>query len=83
MEKGGDDHVTVGVEIERSASTEHPNQAKEVQKLSYELKDYTFEKTIFTFDNVDDGRFILKLSNPNNLDAKHITEASSMKISAG
>ena len=50
--------MTVSVEIERTDSTKHPNQMKEIQTLNL-FPNTTLETTRITINNVGEGQFAL------------------------
>lgn len=66
IERTGNDHVTVGVEIEQTAITGHHNSMKEIQRLSINVTN-NLDTTRLTIENADGKDYKLNFMNPKNL----------------
>lgn len=63
-EGGGNDFMSVGVEIEDSNGKAHHHAIKEIQDIEV-TTDRTFEKFIIKVDNKDAGKYKIGFQNPN------------------
>jgi len=76
------DHLSVGVEIQDANAAEHPHAIREVQELRIETEQ-TYEKSIFTVNNVDDGYYRIIYQHINKYDnMPNVTDDISAKASA-
>ena len=77
----GGSHFSMGVEIEQEVlNPAHPNNVKEVQKLSFNTKDQREQHTLtITNPNIDTGTFYIQFTTP-KLD-KSISEAMKPNMS--
>lgn len=63
IEGGGEDHMTISVEIEQTAIPDHHQGRKEIQELKMvPLTEY--EKTVVEITGADDGQFLLTYFHP-------------------
>lgn len=64
LNANGGDHFSTGVEIEQEVlNPSHPNNVKEVQKLSFATEDVR-ETHRLTIDNPDEGTFRIQFTSP-------------------
>ena len=81
LDRGGTSHFNLGVEIEQEVlNPAHPNNVKEVQKLSFNTKDIREQHTLtVTNPNVDTGTFYFQFTTPDL--KKSISEAMKPNMS--